>query len=107
MLWLTKLSKSVDSDITVRRKAAFLLNTLLLPSILPSSQNSSSEAGPVHANTHASMTAESTETSKVTASALQRHGIMDTVVKGLVNPLPHGNDGENDGDIDFTEKLVR
>lgn len=61
----------------------------------------------VHPNSHASMTAESTETSAITSEALQRHGILDVAVKTLVSPIPHGQDGDQEGDVDYEEKAVR
>ena len=53
------------------------------------------------------MTAESTATSAVTSSALNEHGINADLVQALVNPLPHGKDGDQEGDEDLEEKLVR
>ncbi|KAL5533241.1 FES1 [Sanghuangporus sanghuang] len=112
-----------DPDITVRRKAVFLLGNLLLPSVQPSSGSTSGPPstrlhGPgvpganapaprEHPNSHAGMTAESTATSAVTSSALQEHGISGDLVQALVNPLPHGKDGDQEGDEDLEEKLVR
>ena len=53
------------------------------------------------------MTPESTATSEVTTAALQTHGIAGDLVQGLVNPIPHGSDGDQEGDADFEEKLIR
>jgi hsp70-interacting protein len=63
---------------------------------------------PVHANTHASMVADprSTDTSTPTCKALESHGIRKALVESLVHPVPHGPDGEAEGDLDFEEKAV-
>lgn len=53
------------------------------------------------------MTAESTATSGVTVSALQEHGITSELVRGLVDPIPYGINGDQEGDTDLEEKLVR
>ena len=53
------------------------------------------------------MTAEAAETSALTSEAIQKHGIVDVVVKSLVTPTPHGEDGDQEGDVDYEEKAVR
>lgn len=108
------LTSVLDPDITVRRKVIFLLNALLVPgdvvqkdegdSRMRGEQNSNT---PVHPNSHASMTAESTDTSSVTLGALQRHGVVNVIVNLLVHPMPHGEDGDQEGDMDYEEKAVR
>lgn len=113
-----------DPEITVRRKVVFLIGSLLLPSAPLSSStavapaddtrmhgasipNNNECAQPEHPNSHAGMTAESTDTASVTLSALQGRGIANDLVQCLVNPLPHGKDGDEEGDVDLEEKLVR
>ncbi|KAI0744577.1 nucleotide exchange factors-like protein [Earliella scabrosa] len=171
-----------DSDITVRRKVAFLLNSLLIPtappqtasqsppappvniqqplqvptstaavvaasdqlqslSIQPSSESpvsappststavalssatssdaqarSESQSAPgvsppqtVHPNSHASMVADpsSYSTSPTTARALEEKGILQTLISSLASPIPHGPNGETEGDADFEEKVLR
>lgn len=52
----------------------------------------------------------STCTSSLTLSALQNHGIIESVIKSIVNPVPWGADGEEgagEGDADFEEKAVQ
>ncbi|KLO18653.1 nucleotide exchange factors-like protein [Schizopora paradoxa] len=115
--WLVLKSALEDPDITVRRKVVFLLNALLFPSeVAPRDENDSRMRGetlptnantPVHPNSHASMTVESTDTSTITAEAVKMHGIADVVVNSLVNPVPHGEDGDQEGDLDYEEKAVR
>ncbi|KAH9943906.1 nucleotide exchange factors-like protein [Amylocystis lapponica] len=117
------------SDITVRRKTAFLLNTLLVPTTpapLPTPSTPSSAlntgttlhasaapspppAAPVHPNSHASMLSDpaSFSTSPATLNALQEHGLLDALVSSLASPTPYGPDGESEGDPDFEEKIVR
>ena len=53
------------------------------------------------------MTPESTATSKETLAAIERHDISSDLIQGLVDPTPHGKDGDQEGDADFEEKLVR
>jgi hypothetical protein len=106
-----------DSDITVRRKTVFLLNTLLIPDIpdTPADTNgnlhtrSSQPAAPVHPNSHASMLSDpsSKRTSTATLKALREHRLLAALISALTAPTPHGSDGESEGDIDFEEKIVR
>jgi hypothetical protein len=95
----------------------FLLNSLLIPEILgaPSDPNGgvntplSQTAAPVHPNSHASMLSDpsSKRTSPATLKALREHGLLDALISALITPMPHGDDGESEGDIDFEEKVVR
>lgn len=113
--WEALSSALEDSDITVRRKVAFLLNTLLIqsgsesPDAPSNLQTPSSSSAPAHPNSHASMISDpsSTVTSQYTLKALEEHGLLQTLVKALTSPVPYGQDGELDGDPDFEEKIVR
>ncbi|KAI0758916.1 nucleotide exchange factors-like protein [Fomes fomentarius] len=170
-----------DSDITVRRKVAFLLNSLLVPTAPPQASPSSSQQTPnlqqpaniqqplqvptstaavtaaaadqlqslsiqpsssgtstavtapststalsttfsqpssqsavsppqtVHPNSHASMVADpsSYATSPSTVRALEERGLLQTLISSLASPVPHGPDGESEGDADFEEKVLR
>lgn len=115
-----------DSDIGVRRKAAFLLNNLLTPAVAtatatttnPSSSpgvgvhgGESQLAAPVHPNSHASMVADpaSADTAPETLRALRTHGLLPVLVQELTEPTPYGPDGDKgDGcDADLAEKLTR
>lgn len=110
-----------DSDISVRRKIAFLINGLLLPSststsstVASSSADAQQQAGDaptpvVHANTHASMLSDpqGAQTSDITLNALTQNGILSALISALVDPVPHGPDGETEGDVDLEEKIVR
>ena len=109
-----------DSDIAVRRKAAFLLNSLLIHSS-PAATTRAPGAGirsdpaqsgaTVHPNSHASMVADptSTDTAPETLRAVRAHGMLPVIVRELTEPTPYGPDGdEGDGcDADLEEKLMR
>ncbi|KAF8498162.1 Fes1-domain-containing protein [Russula emetica] len=109
-----------DSDIAVRRKAAFLLNSLLIPSVPVAATRAPGtriQGGPaqsgatVHPNSHASMLADptSTDTAPETLRAVRAHGLLPVIVRELTEPTPYGPDGdEGDGcDADLEEKLMR
>ena len=53
------------------------------------------------------MSEESCATSAVTTQALHRYGLVKPLVDSLVDPVPHGEDGELEGDADYEEKLIR
>ena len=103
----------LDPEITVRRKAAFLLNTLLTPN----GESSSSTTGgnvhggqqqPVHSNSHAANLLDPlrTRTSALAIKAIGEHNILPVVVDGLTQPIPYGEDGEvEEPDADLEEKL--
>ncbi|KAK7467606.1 hsp70 nucleotide exchange factor fes1 [Stygiomarasmius scandens] len=106
-----------DPDISVRRKVAFLLSTLLTPTESTSSSSSStsnlhtpdSNHAPVHANSHAVhlTNPDRAATSPLALEAMKKHDILPTVIEGLTNPLPHGEDGDiEESDADFEEKGV-
>lgn len=103
---------TVDSDIGVRRKTAFLLNALLLPSTDGPPRSPALATAefrePVHANTHASMLSDpsSTDTSHATRQAVREHKLLGALIEGLVRPVPHGPDGESERDLDYEEKVV-
>ena len=42
-----------------------------------------------------------------TVAALEQTGIVSTLVSSLAAPVPHGPDGETEGDADFEEKVLR
>ncbi|KAI9435807.1 nucleotide exchange factors-like protein [Lactarius indigo] len=126
--WAALRGALSDSDIGVRRKTAFLLNSLLLsPAPTTSSGDSTtvgatirtggggdSEAGAgahVHPNSHAALVADpsSADTGPATLRALRADGLLPVLVRELTVPTPHGPDGEEGGscDADLEEKLVR
>ncbi|KAF8999866.1 nucleotide exchange factor Fes1-domain-containing protein [Cyathus striatus] len=101
-----------DSAITVRRKAIFLLSTLLIPGPAVPALHTPDEPTPepIHDNSHAPHLKDPsrTNTSPLTFRAFHKHGIVDAVISAVTSPLPHGVDGENtEADADFEEKAVR
>ncbi|GJE88989.1 nucleotide exchange factors-like protein [Phanerochaete sordida] len=114
-----------DSDVSVRRKVAFLLNALLIPSVPEAPRanppnpraagatlhgadaDAPAHADPVHPNSHAAMADPGAfATSAATRAALEQRGLLGALVDALVRPVPHGPDGERLGDAEFEEKLV-
>jgi hsp70-interacting protein len=113
-----------DPEITVRRKTLFLLNTLLLPTTSTSTSSSSEvpsnlqtpnsppegQQNPIYPNSHAAhlYNPSRASTSQLTLDAFREHGITGAVVDVLTNPLPCGEDGEDEGgDVEVEENGVR
>jgi hsp70-interacting protein len=107
----------IDPEITVRRKTLFLYNTLLptTPSGSSSGDHTSSShpaegQNPIHPNSHAAhlYNPSRASTSQLTLDAFKGHGITSTVITALTNPLPCGEDGEDEGgDVEVKEHGVR
>ncbi|KAE9385852.1 Fes1-domain-containing protein [Gymnopus androsaceus JB14] len=109
-----------DPNIAVRRKTAFLLNSLLTPNETTTSSSASSSdnlhtpdsqqnQGPIHPNSHAAHLFQPgrASTSALTLEAMTKHNILGTLIDGLTNPLPYGEDGDKEEvDPDFEEKGV-
>ncbi|KAG6864855.1 hypothetical protein C0991_006756 [Blastosporella zonata] len=107
--WTHFCSALQDPEITVRRKTVFLLGTLLLPST-PAGTSSTSLSEPIHDNSHAAYISDPkrASTSTLTGAALQKHGVLQTLVQALVTPLPYGEDGDSiEPDVTFEEMGVR
>lgn len=80
-----------DPDPTIRRKVAFLINTLILQSDEQPEIKKIKETGvnPI-------------------ISGMISHSIISTLISSCTSPLPTGKDGENsEPDWDFLEKVVR
>ena len=173
--WSVLRDALADSDISVRRKVVFLLNSLLIPTAPPQPSQTSRQQQPaniqgpsqvptstqavaaaasqpaaqpasstsistpaststavtavpsqepaqpqpsdapvsqpqtVHPNSHASMVSDpsSFSTSPPTVQALEQNGLLSTLVSSLATPVPHGPNGESEGDADFEEKVLR
>jgi len=105
----------LDSDISVRRKVVFLIGTLLIPSDTeigengPNMNTETSASNIVHSNSHDAMLKDpsSISTSRITLEALENQGLLQSLLTGLITPVPYGKDGECDGDVDFEEKALR
>ncbi|KAG1856723.1 armadillo-type protein [Suillus subluteus] len=100
-----------DSEIRVRRKTTFLLNTLLLPTS-PSQANlqpnislptSETAPPPIHANSHASMLSDPSSKEGEEGSL----SLLDALISALIEPVPFGVDGEVEKDEEFQENIVR
>ncbi|KAF8586410.1 nucleotide exchange factors-like protein [Ramaria rubella] len=120
-----------DSDITIRRKIAFLLNALLLPTLSSATSSAAPDITPpgptIHSsppNTEAISSTGHTEDSAATSSlppglvdptstsslaleALRTHGIVSALVESLTSPVPHGPDADSEIDEDYMEKAAR
>ncbi|KAA1474088.1 nucleotide exchange factors-like protein [Dentipellis sp. KUC8613] len=111
-----------DSDIGVRRKTAFLLNSLLIPisEAAPAQRQagttatgatlhpSDSQATPSFANSHLAMARDplSANTAPVALKALKDHELLKALVRALVTPTPHGANGDEEGDVDLEERIA-
>lgn len=107
-MWDVIKSAVSDSDIAVRRKVIFMLNALLIPTTILTEESSGDNV--VHANSHEShlSSPSSVNTSEPTIAALESRGILEVIVDALVEPLPHGPDGENmEEDIELVERVIR
>ena len=102
------MGTTLDSDITVRRKTAFLLNTLLLQDG-PQPISTSAAPFPSDTNSHVvSNNSDSFYTGGQTSEALRSYRIVEELISSVVSPLPTGPDGDEDqGDADYQEKAVR
>lgn len=49
----------------------------------------------------------SISTSDLTLHALETQDLLPTLIDALVSPLPHGPDGESEGDLEFEEKIMK
>ncbi|TFY65306.1 hypothetical protein EVG20_g5648 [Dentipellis fragilis] len=108
-----------DSDIGVRRKTAFLLNSLLIPTneAAPAQSQagtgatlhpSDSQAAPSFANSHLAMAMDplSANTAPVALKALKDHELLKALVRALIAPTPHGANGDEEGDVDLEERIA-
>ncbi|KAG8720637.1 hsp70 nucleotide exchange factor fes1 [Ceratobasidium sp. 394] len=92
-----------DPDISVRRKTAFLLNTLLLQDTVTGSTATAlhSSDGP---RTHGAVVTEAPSTQGLVRAAIADHGL----ISALVQPPPYGADGDLDArdDADYRDKVL-
>ncbi|KAJ9108150.1 hypothetical protein QFC19_002618 [Naganishia cerealis] len=93
--WSTLREGLSDPDATVRRKIAFLINTLLLQS------NDHPEGAPRDASS-------SSEQPNQMVQKMADTKVVDALIKSLVKPLPMGPDGDiSEPDWDLQEKCTR
>ncbi|KAF8511860.1 armadillo-type protein [Gautieria morchelliformis] len=118
------------SDITIRRKIAFLINTLLLPTAPPDSSSAAPNIPPpgptIHSAPQSSATPSTavaphsesassalppgldpTSTSPLAREALRTHDIIPVLIDSLTAPLPYGPDADEEVDVDYAEKAAR
>lgn len=117
-------SNDSDSDITIRRKIAFLINTLLLPTAPAESSLAAPNVSPSGPTIHSTAIASRTESSSPAISALppgvdatstsplaleasRTHRIISFLIDSLTTPIPHGPDADEELDIDYAEKATR
>jgi hypothetical protein len=65
---------------------------------------------PVHPNSHEANLKDPSraDTSKTSLDAFERHDIIGAVISSVTDPVPFGQDGENDKpDADFEEKAMQ
>ena len=48
----------------------------------------------------------SSSTFGLVQQALEQDGLLSALVDALVSPIPHGADGEQEGDLDFEDKII-
>lgn len=88
--WAVLKETLVDADSSIRRKVAFLLNSLLLP-------DGSTVGQPL-----------TSTTSDIAQSHISAHGIPNLLISALVDPLPTDAEGQSPvADTDYEEKVAR
>jgi hypothetical protein len=100
---------SLDSSIVVRRKVVFLLLILLLQDGPSVSQDEIVSLPPsIHTTLPAPLPSENeTSTNGEASKNMAKYGILLTILKSLVLPIPHGPNGEeNAPDADYEEKCI-
>ncbi|CAE6368716.1 unnamed protein product [Rhizoctonia solani] len=92
-------------DITVRRKAAFLINTLLLQDI----STSGSTAAVPHASDGPRVHGAGGPVPDSTEGLVRRAVVDHKLIQALVQPPPYGPDGDGDAyqDADYREKVLQ
>ncbi|GJJ07717.1 hypothetical protein Clacol_001922 [Clathrus columnatus] len=132
--WDVLRSSLQDPDITIRRKIAFLLTSLLRPDefldssnlpttppppsaagltirVVDSSPNAVTAVNPVEEFTHGvpsyDIKSLPTSTSAATVTALRKHQIIPTLIQSLASPVPFGPNADQYFDEDYAEKAAR
>jgi len=110
--WEVLRAALTDPSLAVRRKTAFMLSTLLLPSQLPSESSeapaaTTSQGQQTHFLNDPVPDPHSTDTIPATLAAFKSTPLLQTLLNELDNPTPHGPNGDGDLDPDLQEKMVR
>lgn len=75
-----------------------------------SDSTNDAQNNPIHPNSHEANLRDPsrTDTSTTSLGAFERHDIIGRVISSVTNPVPFGQDGENDEpDADFEEKAMQ
>ncbi|KAH7333621.1 nucleotide exchange factor Fes1-domain-containing protein [Rhizoctonia solani] len=103
--WVTLKRTLQDPDITVRRKTAFLINTLLLQDI----STSGSTAAALHSSDGPTVHGTDGPTPDSTEGLVKKAVVDHKLIQALVQPPPYGLDGDGDAtqDADYREKVLQ
>ncbi|KAL5637521.1 hypothetical protein ACGC1H_004068 [Rhizoctonia solani] len=103
--WETLKRTLQDPDITVRRKTAFLINTLLLQDI----STSGSTAAALHASDGPQMHGADGPVPDSTEGLVRQAVVDHKLIQALVQPPPYGPHGDGDAvqDPDYREKVLQ
>jgi hypothetical protein len=97
----------IDSDVSVRRKAAFLISTLLLRTSEETDLPTSQFPGDAPVVKEELQTAALTRESLELKNSEQGSSVIDTIVGELLRLTPFGTDGNKSEDVELTEKLAK
>ncbi|CAE6534730.1 unnamed protein product [Rhizoctonia solani] len=103
--WETLKHTLQDPDITVRRKTAFLINTLLLQDI----STGGSTAAALHASDGPKVHGPGGSGPESTEGLVRKAVTEHKLIQALVQPPPYGPDGDGDAtlDADYREKVLQ
>ncbi|KAJ1300687.1 hypothetical protein OPQ81_002334 [Rhizoctonia solani] len=103
--WETLKHTLQDPDITVRRKTAFLINTLLLQD----NSTGGSTAAALHASDGPRMHGAAGPVPDSTEGLVKKAIVDYKLIQALVQPPPYGPDGDGDAtlDADYREKVLQ
>lgn len=84
--------------------------TVPRPNLHTVDEPNANNPNPIHDNSHAAHLKDPSRsnTSRIALEAFARYAIIQAVISAVTNPLPYGEDGENDEpDVDFEEKSMQ
>lgn len=79
------------------------------PSLHTIDEPNANDPDPIHANSHSAYLQDPSRsnTSRLSLEAFRHYDIVGSVILAVTNPLPFGEDGDNDKpDTDFEEKAI-